>query len=100
MSSARGRAHQRDQNEPDIIAAFRKLGWRTEQCTKFDLVVACPRFPPFRHVLMVEIKTLKPRGRLTPSQKQLIDYGWPLHIVYEVADVRELISDHMRLQHA
>lgn len=49
---------------------------------------------------MVEVKMLKPRGRLTPGQVKLIDDGWDLHIVYEVADVLELISKHMRLQHA
>lgn len=100
MSSARGRAHQRDSNEPEIIAAFKKLGWRTEQCTKFDLVVCCPRHAPFRHVLMVEVKTLKPRGRLTANQIKLINTGWPLHIVYQVSDVEELVSAHMRVHHA
>ncbi len=99
MSSARGRAHQRDSNEPDIITAFKKLGWRVVQATTWDLNVCCPRYPPFRHVLMVEVKTLKPRGRLTEKQGQLLDIGWPLHLVYEVADVEKLVSDHMRLQH-
>lgn len=91
---------QRDANEPEIIAAFEVLGWRTEQCIKWDLNACCPRFDPFRHVLMVEVKTLKPRGRLTPSQVKLIDYGWPLHIVYEVADVQKLVSEHMKQAHA
>ncbi len=96
MSSARGRAHQRDTNEPDIIAAFKRLGWLVIQHTAYDLDVVCPRGR--QHILAVEVKTK--RGTLTKSQKALIADGVPLHIVRSVADVLALVRLHMETEHA
>ena len=91
------RAQQRDANEPDIIAAFHRLGWMTQQHSLYDLEVQCPT--DIRHHLSIEVKSLKPKGRITPSQAALVASGWDLRFVYEVADVLALVQAHNQAAH-
>lgn len=76
---------RRDANEPEIIDAFRKLGWSVEQISKKgvpDLVVS-----KGARMLWVEVKG--PKGKLTPDQiawrAQWV--GTPPVIVRSVHDV-------------
>ncbi len=81
----------RDRNEPDIVAAFEKLGWLVVRHSAYDLDICCP---VRSHILAVEVKKLKPKGRLTPSQNKLIQRGWPLNVVYCVADAVAVVTAH------
>ena len=90
-------AAQRDDNEPDIVDAFERLGWRVVRHAAYDLAVQCPRNS--RCQLSIEVKKLKPKGTLTKSQQQLIESGWSLHIVREVDDVLRLTQHHLRQHH-
>ena len=87
------RAAKADQNQPEIVAEFRRLGWtvaHTHQVGKGfpDIVVARAD-----RIELVEIKDGKkpPSARkLTPDEQQFHD-AWPsgIAIVTSVEDVRE-----------
>jgi len=85
MSHAGRRAAQRDQNERPIVELFRRAGWQVELTTTWDVTALAPS----GDVVLVEIKT--PKGRLTASQKRLIDAGWPIHVVRSLEEANALI---------
>lgn len=93
----------RDANEPEIVRAFRTCGWKLIRHSAYDLEVKCPRC---HGISMVEVK-MPPdpggppssAGRLTKSQRVLLDDGWPLKIVRTVEDVARLIANHNHTRH-
>lgn len=90
------RASRIDENQPEIVAEFRKLGCSVE-CTHFyadgfpDILVGISGFN-----VLVEIKN----GAKPPSQRKLTQFQgfWHLAwqgqvtIVKDIAEVRELVS--------
>ena len=78
-------AKKRDRSEAAIIAALRKVGAQVIQCDRFDLLVIYQG-----HVHMLEAKTGK--EPLTASQQQLMDDGWPLHVVRDVDQALKAIG--------
>lgn len=92
----------RDQNEPEIVQAFKQCGWKVQRHSAWDLDVLCPRC---HEILAVEIKTPpetattpSSAGRLTKSQRALIGAGWPLQIVRTMQDVEDLLWLHRRIR--
>ena len=77
---------QRDQNEPEIVELFRKAGWKVEHSTTWDLTCLAP----CGTVVLVEVK--QPRGRLTNTQRKLLDEGWPLHVVRTTQEAAALVA--------
>jgi len=69
------RAAKRDMNEAEIVAALREAGHLVVQLDKFDLLVQRQD----GRVVMLEVKN--DRGRVTDSQREMMDAGWRLHIV-------------------
>jgi len=80
-----------DRNHPEIVDAFRALGWRVKSTAglKGWCDLTCQRV--FRGVvvtLLVEIKM--PKGTMTPAQMALQLDGWWIHTVRTVKDVQDL----------
>lgn len=73
------RAAKRDANEPEIVRALRSGGYLVKQLNEFDLLVS-----DGQRVWMLEVKM--PKGKLKPSQEQMLTDGWPLHIVRSESD--------------
>jgi len=66
-------AKKRDANEPEIVAALRKVGAKVLLIDWCDLIVYYKG-----SLYMLEVKTNK--GKLTPDQQKNF-IGWPVHIV-------------------
>ncbi len=90
------RAAQRDVNEPEIIATFKAMGWLVVQHVRYDLQVQCPRANCDTQ-LSVEVKA--PKGKLTPSQADLIANNWHLNIIRTPDEAVELVRAHCRGHH-
>lgn len=70
-------AKKRDANEPEIVAALKKIGAKIMRLDDVDLLVN------YRgKIYLLEVKT--PEGKLTKSQRDLLDDGWPIHIVRDI----------------
>lgn len=76
---------KRDATEAEIIAALRKAGCHIIQLDKFDILVLTRKA-----TFMLEVKSKG--GRLKPSQKLLIEQGWPLHIVHTTEEALKAVG--------
>lgn len=83
--SVRRYAAKRDGNETEIAKALRKAGCLVKFQTDYDLLV-------YRggRLYMLEVKTKS--GRLTASQRKLLDEGWPLQIVRSEDEALEAVG--------
>jgi hypothetical protein len=70
-------AKRRDKNEPEIVAALKKLGAKVERLDMVDLLVNYKG-----KIYLLEVKT--ENGKLTKKQESLIEEGWPIHIVRDI----------------
>ncbi len=83
------RAAKVDLNQPEIVAAFRRLGCCVMHAHTLgkgapDLLVSRKGT-----VWMVEVKG--PKGKLTPDQ-EVFHAVWPVHVVRSVDDVLALVG--------
>lgn len=65
---------RRDANEPEIFRALRDVGALVLPLDKFDALVL---FRGKLHMIDCKVKN----GKLTKSQRQMLDAGWPLNVV-------------------
>ena len=80
-------AAKRDGCESDIVDALRKAGALVLHLNKFDLLVYLPRRQAF---YMLDCKG--DDGRITASQQQLLDDGFPLQFVGSPQEALKLIG--------
>lgn len=74
-----------DRNHAEIVAALRAQGWLVASTNRLGGFIDCVAFHPGRQQLrLVEVKT--PKGKLKPSQEQLLAQGWPIVILRSVDD--------------
>ncbi len=78
---------RRDANEPEIRKALTKIGAKYLKLNAFDLLVLYQG-----QLFMLEVKI--PRGEVQPSQQELLDDGWPLKLVSNVAETLEVVALH------
>lgn len=99
MSSARGRASRRDDNEPEIRKRFAVHGWHTETLSAPGMpdLLAYPPRPSllgFTQVKHVDVKGAK--GKPTPAQVEkwtaLSVAGIPVYVCRTRADVDALVA--------
>jgi Holliday junction resolvase len=70
-------AKRRDENEPEIVKALEGIGAKVIRLDIVDLLVN------YRgKIYLLEVKT--PEGKLTKKQRELLDDGWPIHIVRDI----------------
>ena len=80
-------AKQNDRNEPEIVAAFRKMGASVAIIGRpVDLVIGY-----FGITRLVEVKNPETRGKLNPEQKDFID-GWRGGVVPVVESVEDAVK--------
>ena len=76
---------RRDGNEGEVMRAIAKVGALYIILDAFDLLVL------FRgRTYMMEVKTRT--GKLTDSQKELLNRGWPLHVVRSPEEALKVIG--------
>jgi len=80
-------AAKRDACEADIVEALRQAGALVLHLNKFDLLVYVPRRQAF---YMLDCKG--DEGRITESQQQLLDDGWPLKFIGSPQEALKLIG--------
>lgn len=80
------RARKRDANESEIVKELRACGYLVKYLNEWDLQV-CRRND--KMIWMMEVKTED--GEIRKSQQELIDEGWPLHIVRNVEDAMAIV---------
>ena len=83
------RDNKRDTNEREIIDALKCVGAKVIQLDRFDLLVNYKG-----KIFLIEVKSKA--GKLTESQKELIDDGWPLNIVRTVEQAYNVIGAHVK----
>ena len=79
------RDNKRDANEREIIDALQSIGAKVIQLDRFDLLVKYKE-----KIFLIEVKSKT--GKLTESQQELIDDGWPLNIVRTVEQAYNVIG--------
>lgn len=70
-------AKRRDENEPEIVSALKKIGAKIMRLDDVDLLVNYKG-----KIYLLEVKT--PEGKLTKKQRELLGAGWPIHIVRDI----------------
>lgn len=81
------RAKRRDGNEDEIVDALEAIGCAIIYLDAFDLLVLHRR-----RVVMLEIKNPDGRDKLTDSQQDLLDRGWPLKVVRTVDEALKAVK--------
>jgi hypothetical protein len=103
MSSARGRASRRDDNEPEIRTRFATHGWHTEALSAPGMpdLLAYPPRPSllgFTQVKHVDVKGEK--GKPTPAQVEkwtaLSEKGIPVYVCRNSGDVDALVAGNLQ----
>jgi hypothetical protein len=103
MSSARGRASRRDDNEPEIRKRFAAHGWHTEALSAAGMpdLLAYPPRPSllgFTQVKHVDVKGAK--GKSTPAQREkwtaLSEKGIPVYVCRNSGDVDALVAGNLQ----
>lgn len=72
---------RRDLGEKAIVDALEAVGCKVIRHKVYDLEVL---YKPLQRRVMVEVKGAK--GKLTASQKKLLEEGWPLKIARTVSE--------------
>lgn len=67
---------KRDANEPGIVSALKQVGAKVLRLDAFDLLVL------YRGTLFM-LDAKMPEGRTTSAQDELLEDGWPLHMVVD-----------------
>lgn len=85
--------HRTDSNQSAIAASLKKAGFKV-----IDLSAVgggCPdllALTPDGQLKLIEVKNPQGRNRLTDSQKDLIESGWPVTIVRIPGDCETLVN--------
>lgn len=85
--------HRTDSNQSAIAASLKKAGFKV-----IDLSAVgggCPdllTLTPNGELKLIEVKNPQGRNRLTDSQKDLIESGWPVTIVRIPGDCETLVN--------
>lgn len=90
MTALRKYNARRDQNEPEIVTAFRDLGCLVHRLDKpFDLLVFVYKSLRDRMIL-VEVKM--PGKKLNDNQIMSQADGWPVYVIRSVDEAVELVK--------
>ena len=84
---------KRDQNERSIVLALRDAGYLVaEGGWLADLIVYDPNGGADKRgsLHLLEVKAAK--GRLTPTQQEAINLGWPIRVVRSVAEAFDALN--------
>jgi len=73
-----------DTTHAEIMAALRAMGWKMKDTHSLPKFVDAVGFRPRDGVVLFEFKS--GRGKLRPSQQELIDEGWPVRVLRTAAD--------------
>lgn len=82
------RAAKRDGNEMSIASALREAGYLVKFQNDYDLLVSRAGW---RHCYLIEVKSKN--GRLTSSQRKMIEEGWPLNVVWSGEEAFEALEE-------
>jgi hypothetical protein len=84
------RARRTDQNHAAIVKALRQCGWLVLDTHTLpngvDAIAYRPGDYPGGCFRMLEFKKPDGKLRLTDSQRELLNQGWPIHILRSVDD--------------